>query len=49
MGVLQYPRSIADLRPMEIPPHYWVNLSVGASVALGVLCLLLALYLVWSQ
>jgi putative membrane protein len=49
LGVMQYRRSIADLRPIEIPPHYWVHLSVGASIAVGALGLLLALYLVWSQ
>ena len=48
LSVVQYRRSIADLRPAEIPPHYWVNLSVLASVAVGVLGLMLVLYLLWG-
>ena len=36
---------VASLRPVEIPPGYWVNLSVYTTSAIGVLGLLLALYL----
>ena len=45
LSIVQYRRSIATLRPAEIPPGYWVNLSVYASSAIGLLGLLLALYL----
>lgn len=45
LSIVQYRRSIASLRPVEIPPGYWVNLSVYASGAIGVLGLLLAVYL----
>ena len=45
LSIVQYRRSIASLRPVEIPPGYWVNLSVYTSGAIGVLGLLLALYL----
>jgi putative membrane protein len=48
LSVVQYRRSVSDLRPVEIPPHYWVNLSVLASVAVSVLGLMLALYLLWG-
>ena len=45
LSIVQYRRSVATLRPEEIPPGYWINLSVYASSAIGVLGLLLALYL----
>jgi len=48
LSVVQYRKSTADLRPAEIPSHYWINLSVLASVAVGVLGLMLALYLLWG-
>jgi putative membrane protein len=48
LSVVQYRRSIAGLRPVEIPPHYWVNLTVLASVAVSVLGLTLAFYLFWG-
>jgi putative membrane protein len=44
LSVVQYRRSVASLRPVEIPPHYWLNLSVITSIAVAVLGLLLALY-----
>ena len=31
LSIVQYRRSVATLRPVEIPPGYWVNLSVYAS------------------
>jgi hypothetical protein len=34
------------LRPVEIPPGYWVNLSTFMSIAIGLLGLALAIYLV---
>ena len=45
-SVLQYRRTLAALRPAQIPPGYWVNLSVFTSAALGVLGAALAAYLV---
>jgi inner membrane protein YidH len=48
LSVFQYRRSIAELRPVEIPPKYWINLSVIASLAVSLLGLLLAVYLVWD-
>jgi putative membrane protein len=45
LSVVQYRRSLASLRPAEIPPGYWVNLSVFMSAAIGVLGLALAAYL----
>lgn len=46
LSALHYRRAIASLRPIEIPPGYWVNLSVLVSVAVGLLGLALAAYLV---
>lgn len=46
LSILQYRRSVVALRPVEIPPGYWVNLSVYASALLGVLGIALALYLI---
>ncbi len=46
LSVIQYRRTIASLRPIEIPPRYWVNLTVGTSLAMGGLGLLLVLYLI---
>lgn len=45
LSIVQYRRSIATLRPVEIPPGYWVNLSVYASAVIGLLGVALALYL----
>ena len=45
LSIVQYRRSVADLRPVEIPRGYWVNLSVWVSVAIGALGLALAAYL----
>lgn len=45
LSIVQYRRSVASLRPVEIPPGYWVNLSVYASAFIGVLGVALALYL----
>jgi putative membrane protein len=46
LSIVQYRRSIADLRPVEIPRGYWVNLSVWVSALIGVLGVALAAYLV---
>ena len=45
LSIVQYRRSVATLQPVEIPPGYWVNLSVYASALIGVLGTALALYL----
>lgn len=45
LSIVQYRRSVATLRPVEIPPGYWVNLSVYASAVIGLLGIVLALYL----
>jgi putative membrane protein len=44
-SVVQYRRSVASLRPIEIPLGYWPNLAVVTSLAVALLGLLLALYL----
>ena len=44
LSVMQYRRSVASLRPAEIPPRYWLNLAVVTSLAVALLGLLLALY-----
>ena len=41
LSVVQYRRT---LRPEEIPPRYWLNLAVVTSLAVALLGLLLALY-----
>lgn len=46
LSIVQYRRSTATLRPAEIPPGYWVNLSVYATLVIGLLGVALALYLV---
>jgi putative membrane protein len=46
LSIVQYRRSVAALRPVEIPPGYWVNLSVYASGVIGLLGIALALYLI---
>ena len=45
LSVVQYRRSIAGLRPSEIPQGYWVNLPVFMTLAVGVLGIALAAYL----
>lgn len=45
LSVVQYRRAVAELRPAEIPPGYWVNLSVAASGLIGLLGAALAVYL----
>jgi putative membrane protein len=48
LSAVHYRRAIASLRPVEIPPGYWVNFSVVLSVVVGLLGLALAAYLVAS-
>jgi putative membrane protein len=45
LSAVHYRRAIASLRPVEIPPGYWVNLSVLMSAVVGLLGLALAAYL----
>jgi putative membrane protein len=49
LSVVQYRRSIASLRPAEIPAHYWTNLAVFTSAVVGALGLALAGYLVVAR
>ena len=46
LSATQYRRAIADLRPIEIPNHYWVNLSVFTSLIISLLAIVLAVYMV---
>lgn len=48
LSVVQYRRSVASLRPVEIPPRYWPNLAVLTSLAVALLGLLLVFYLLWA-
>ena len=45
LSIVQYRRSVATLRPVEIPPGYWVNLSVYAAALIALLGVALAAYL----
>ena len=46
LSAVHYRRAVASLRPVEIPPGYWVNFSVVLSLVVGLLGLALAAYLV---
>jgi len=46
LAVVQYRRTVATLKPSEIPSRYWLNLSVVTSLAVALLGVLLALYIV---
>ena len=48
LSVVQYRRSVASLNPTEIPRGYWVNLAVITSLAVALLGVLLAVYLLAS-
>jgi putative membrane protein len=48
LSTVQYRRGVASLRPVEIPPHYWINLAVFTSLAVGALGALLGTYLIRS-
>jgi putative membrane protein len=45
LSIVQYRRSIADLRPVEIPANYWVSLAPLTSGVIGLLGLALTAYL----
>lgn len=46
LSIVQYRRSVVGLRSTEIPPGYWVNLTVYANVMIAALGIALALYLI---
>ena len=46
LSIVQYRRSVATLRPVEVPPGYWVNLSVYAAALIALLGVALTAYLV---
>ena len=46
LSIVQYRRSVATLRPVEIPPGYWVNLSAYAAAFIALLGVALSAYLV---
>jgi putative membrane protein len=48
LSVFHYRRAIASLRPVEIPPGYWVNLSTHFTVLMGFLGLVLAGYMAFG-
>ena len=45
LSIMQYRRSVATLRPLEIPPGYWINLSVYAAALIAVLGVALTAFL----
>lgn len=45
LSIVQFRRSVASLRPVEIPPGYWVNLSLYAALGVGVLGSALVVYM----
>ena len=49
VSVVQYRRSVATLRPVEIPQGYWPNLAVFTSLAVAALGLLLVLYVLLAR
>jgi putative membrane protein len=49
LAVVQYRRTVATLKPSEIPPRYWLNLSVVTSLVVAALGLLLAVYIVLAR
>jgi putative membrane protein len=46
LSIVQYRRSVATLRPVEIPPGYWVYLSVYASAIVGLIGVALAVLII---
>jgi hypothetical protein len=46
LSVVQYRRSVASLRKIEIPSGYWLNLGVGTSLTVALLGMLLVVYVV---
>jgi putative membrane protein len=48
LSAWQHRRFVRSLRPAEIPPGYWLGLSLVTNVALALLSLLLGAYLLYS-
>jgi putative membrane protein len=46
LAVVQYRHTVATLKPSEIPPRYWLSMSVVTSLVVALLGVLLALYIV---
>lgn len=46
LSVIHYRRAVRSLRPVEIPPGYWINLAVLTSLAVAVLGLFLVCYMI---
>jgi putative membrane protein len=46
LSVVQYRRSVASLRKIEIPSGYWLNLGVATSLTVALLGMLLVVYVV---
>ena len=45
LSIVQYRRSVAELRPAEIPANYWVSLAPATAAVVGVLGVALAVLL----
>jgi len=45
VSVVQYRRGVASLRPVEIPPRYWLNLGVVTNLLVALLGLLLTFHI----
>jgi len=45
LSIVQYQRSVADLRPAEIPANYWVSLAPLTSALVALLGVALTAYL----
>lgn len=46
LAIIQYRRVLTSFKPTDIPPGYWVNLSVVATFMLALLGMMLAIFLV---
>lgn len=49
MSIAQYRRSVAELRPVEIPAHYWVALAPATALLVGILGVVLSVYLLLAR
>src|SRR5258706_1801531 len=45
LSIIHYERAVATLRPVEIPPKYWVHFSTYATVGIGMVGVVLAVLL----
>jgi len=48
LSTIQYRRVLRSLRPVEIPPGYWLALPVVTNVLLMLMAILLCAYLLYS-